>query len=112
MDILQFLKSINDGKTHEFKDKDLNSVLKGTSKENVLISKLKDQGLVDYSASINKNGHLTLDYFWITDKGKQYVKEHSKSFKFRKPFWIVVSIIVIPILVSVFSQYIIHWLHI
>lgn len=78
---LEFLKSINDGESHKFKDTDMGRALHGENPEFNKIKELKERGLVEYAGALI-HGRPSLGSYWITDKGIDYIKDHSKKHKF------------------------------
>lgn len=75
-EILEFLKSINDGKTHQLKNKDAFAALDGKNNEVLMVLKLKKQGLVDINEAF-VGGHPAITGYYITDKGQKYIKDRS-----------------------------------
>lgn len=86
-EILEFLKSIDDGKIHELKNKDVFGALKGKNDEVTKILGLKKQGLVEINTGM-VHGSPTITGYYLTDKGKKYIKDHTSKFsnKFKKIF--------------------------
>ncbi|RVU70734.1 MULTISPECIES: hypothetical protein [Lactobacillus] len=76
--ILEFLQSINDGKIHQLKNKDAFAVFDGNNDEVMMIMKLHQQGLVDINEAF-VNGSPTITGYYITDKGQQYIKDHTSK---------------------------------
>ncbi|MCT0164430.1 hypothetical protein EFM11_02525 [Lactobacillus helveticus] len=85
--ILDFLKSINDGEVHQLKNKDVFDVFDGNNDELMLIMKLHKQGLLDINEGL-VHGEPSITGYYITDKGQQYIKEHTSKFsdKIKKIF--------------------------
>lgn len=78
-EILKFLESINDGEVHELKNKDAFDVLNGKNDEVLQIMNLKNKGLVGINTGMI-NGHPAITGYYLTDKGSQYIKDHTSKF--------------------------------
>lgn len=100
MNKLEFLKSIaNEGKIKAGQNDQLNS-------EELL--NLQKDGLIELTFTLNDDAtSYSIAEYWITDKGKQYIKDHSflKTKKFAKD-------IVLPIFIIVMGAVILHLLKI
>lgn len=103
MNEYKFLKSIDDNQCHKPKNPDLYDQ---DNEEVQLVLKLEKQGLVKYHVDFLENGDYSLLDYWITDKGKQYVKENPVKTKFNS----CLMEIVIGIIVTVLGAFIVHWL--
>lgn len=97
------LKSINDGKHHKPKNPDLYDQ---DNEEVQLILKLEKQGLVKFNIDLLDSGDYSLLDYWITDKGKQYVKENPVKHKSNS----CLTEIAIGVIISVLGALIAHYL--
>ena len=100
MDRLEFLKSIeNEGKIKAGQNDQLNS-------EELL--NLQKDGLIELTFTLNDDAtSYSIAEYWITDKGKQYIKDHTfvKTKKINRLF-------LIPIIVGVITALIVFILRI
>ncbi|TJY06198.1 hypothetical protein FCF10_00725 [Lactobacillus amylovorus subsp. animalium] len=103
MNEYNFLKSIGDGKRHKPKNPDLYDQ---DNEEAQLILKLEKQGLIKFHIDLLDNGDYSLLDYWITDKGKQYVKENSTKDKTNS----CLIEIVVGIIAAVLGALITHYL--
>lgn len=84
------------------------------SKDNIEVQtvlKLNDQGLVNYHVGLNSNAQ---DYYmaeyWITDKGREFVDEHSPKTKLERKAIPKLANAVIEIAVAIIIAAIIYYL--
>lgn len=82
MDKLEFLKSINDGKTRHLSNTNMQDVFNGKNVELNNILQLQHQGYLDLESNF-VNGSLTITGYSISEKGEKYIESHSKSAKLK-----------------------------
>lgn len=96
------LKSISDEKHHKPKNPDLYDQ---DNEEVQLILKLEKQGLVKFNIDLLDNGDYSLLDYWITDKGKQYVKENFTKDKTNSCLIETVVGIIVAVLGALITHY-------
>lgn len=86
-DILNFLEKINDGEVHQLKNPNAFDVFNGKNDEAMMVLKLKKQGLVEITEGL-VHGRPAITSYYITDKGRKYIKDHTSKFsnKLKKYF--------------------------